>query len=573
MKQLLKKLNPLPLREMVREYKWLSRYSIHYKAEILWYILVGVFGTGTSLLASILSKHIIDAVTGFNSHGIVVALLFFVLMQAFQILFHAISNRIGIKINIRVSQQITAEVYDKLLRSDWESLSDYHSGDLLTRLSGDVSTVSSSILGWVPDLITRTLQFVGTLAVILYYDYTLALLALLSAPVTLLIGRYVVKMMRQHNQKMRQLSSEMTIFNSESFQNILLIKAFDRVAAQSEKHRQIQQQYKNASLEYNRFSIRKQTLMSIVGTAVTLSCFCWSIYRLWSGHITYGTMTLFLQLAGTLSGTFSALAGMVPSAINAATAAGRIMAITQLPVEHLADAEETEDFIGTYSKAPLSIQANSLEYHYNDGTQILQNTDFQIESGQIVAFVGPSGEGKTTLLRLLLGIVSPKSGSLHIQAVDGKSVPIGPATRKLFSYVPQDNIFFTGTVAENLRLIKPDATDQQLYAALETACADDFIRQLPLGLNTPVKERGLGFSEGQLQRLCIARALLSDAPFLLMDEATSALDPETEQRLLQNIMQTQKNRTCIITTHRPSMLQISHRVYRVDQTSIQPIRE
>ena len=571
MEQLLKKIKSHSLQEMIREYRWLSRYSALYKAEILWYIFIGILGTGTSLLASILSKHIIDAVTGFDNHGILVALLFFVIMEIFQILFRAISSRISTKINIRVNQQIAADVYDKLLQTDWESLSAYHSGDLLTRVVGDVSTVSSSVLGWVPDLITKTLQFAGTLGVILYYDYTLALLALISAPVTLLIGRYVVKMMRQHNQKMRKLSSEMTVFNSESFQNILLIKAFDRVSARSEKHRQIQRQYEEASLEYNRFSIRKSTLMSIVGTVVTLSCFCWSIYRLWSGHISYGTMTLFLQLAGTLSGTFSALAGMIPSAINAATAASRIMTITQLPAEDITNTEEADRFIQEHSNAPLSIHAKDLLYHYNDGIVVLQDTNFEIKNGQIVAFVGPSGEGKTTLLRLLLGIIPPKSGSLHVKAADGASIAISPTTRKLFAYVPQDNIFFTGTVADNLRLIKPDATDEQLYDVLAIACADEFIRQLPQGLYTSVKERGTGFSEGQLQRLCIARALLSDAPFLLMDEATSALDQETEQRLLQNIMQSQKNRTCIITTHRPSMLEISHQIYRIDQNIVRSV--
>ena len=573
MGKLLQKIRSRSLKEMIREYIWLSRYSLHYRKEVLWYILVGVLSTAVSLTGSILSKHIIDAVTGFNTRGVAAALVFFILMQLSEILFRAVSSRISTKVSIRVNQQITAQVYDKLLDTDWEALSAYHSGDLLTRVAGDVTTVSSSVLGWLPEFLTRILQFSGTLCVILYYDATLALLALLSAPVTLLMGRYVIKMMRHHNQKMRQLSSQMTIFNEESFQNIQLIKSFDRTDAYSQKHRKLQQQFKDASMDYNRFSIRKNTILSLVGTLVVLICFSWSIYRLWSGRITYGTMTLFLQLSGTLSGTFSALAGLIPGAINAATAAGRIMVLMDLPTEDRSDAPQVQAFIRTHKDSALRVEAKNLSYHYEDGITVLSDSNFTAGSGQIVALVGPSGEGKTTLLRLLLGIVRPKEGSLELCDEDGNRINISASTRSLFAYVPQGNTMFSGTIAENLRLVRPDATDEQLYNALRLACAEEFIRPLPLGLNTPVREQGGGFSEGQLQRLCIARALLSDAPILLMDEATSALDIDTEQKVLENIMRSQKDRTCIITTHRPSVLAISHQVYRIRHDHIESVTE
>lgn len=572
MKRLLKKLRSLSLKEIVREYIWLSRYSLHYKKEVLWYIFVGFLGTAVSLIGSILSKHIIDAVTGLNTKGILAALVFFTLMQLSQIVFRAISSRISTKVSIRVNQQITAQVYDKLLATDWEALSAYHSGDLLTRVAGDVNTISSSVLGWIPELLTRLLQFAGTLGVILYYDPTLALLALLSAPVTLLMSRYVIKMMRHHNQKMRQLASRMTVFNEESFQHIHLIKSFDQTDAYSQKHRKLQQQFMDASMDYNRFSIRKSTIMSLVGTVVALACFSWSIFRLWSGHITYGTMTLFLQLSGSLSGAFSALAGLIPGAIAAATAAGRIMVIMDLPQEDRSDAANAREFIKKYSTSHLRVEAKDLFYHYEDNITVLADSNFTADAGQIVTFIGPSGEGKTTLLRLLLGVVRPKGGSLELCAEDGNRIDISASTRALFAYVPQGNTMFSGTVGENLRLIRPDATDEQLYEALRLACAEDFIRTLPLGLDTPVREQGSGFSEGQLQRLCIARALLSQAPILLLDEATSALDMETERKVLENIMHTKQHHTCIITTHRPSVLEISHRIYRIRHDRIEPVR-
>lgn len=571
MKRFLQKLKSHSLKEMLREYAWLMRCSLQYKRQILWYLFMGIVATGMGLAGTVLSKYIIDVVTGQDTGRIATALILFVVMQLSQIAITAFSGRISTKISIDVNQRITAQVYDTLLKTDWESLSEYHSGDILSRLGGDVHTISSSVLGWIPDLCTRLLQFVATFAVIFYYDRTLALLALLTAPVTLLLGRYMVRMMRHHSKKMRQLSSDMLVFNSESFQNIQLIKAFDRTPAYTEKHRALLGRYKDASLAYNRFSIRKNAVMSLSGTAVGLLCFCWSIYRLKTGHITFGTVTLFLQLSAGLSAAFSALAGMIPSAINAATAAGRIMDITQLPQEDLQNAPQAEAWCKAHGNHGFSIVAEDLSYHYSDGVQVLSHIDFSAESGQIVALTGPSGEGKTTLLRLLLGIVQPKSGTLQLRSPTGEDLPISPATRSLFAYVPQGNTLFSGTIEENLRLICPDATEEMLLHALELACADEFVSQLPHGIKTHLKERGGGLSEGQLQRLCIARALLSNAPILLLDEATSALDAETERRVLENIMQTQAGRTCILSTHRLSAMAVSDRIYYIQQDGLAPI--
>lgn len=571
MKRLLHKIKSRSVKEILREYAWLIRCSMRYKGKILWYSLMGVLGTLMSLAGSLLSKYIIDAVTGQDIGSIGTALIFFVLMQFSQIGIHALSSRISTKISIQVNQQITTDVYDTLLKTVWESLSQYHSGDLLTRINGDVATVSSSVLGWIPDLFTRLLQFIGTFGVILYFDKTLALLALLTAPITLIMSRYVMKKMREYNKKMRQLSSQMTVFKQESFQNIQLLKAFDRTSAYQKKHRALLSEYEKASLDFNDFTIRKNTIMSLVGTVVALVCFSWSIYRLWTGHITYGTVILFIQLSGSLSAAFSALAAMIPGAINAATAAGRIMAITQLPQEDTSQSQQIHQWFSEQADTGLSVTAKDLSYHYEDGTQVLSHVNFRVDAGQIVALAGPSGEGKTTLLRLLLGIVLPKGGTLDVCAADNTSVAVSPATRRLFAYVPQGNTLFAGTIEENLRLIKPEATEEELYRALELACAADFVKALPQGLKTPVQERGGGFSEGQLQRICIARALLSDASILLMDEATSALDVETERKVLHNIRKAKANRTCILTTHRPSALDISDQIFFVSNDTVEPI--
>ncbi len=560
-------------RALLAECKWLFRKSAHYKGPILIYMFSGIFGIAAGLAGSLLSKYIIDAVTGGSDSGVVITLVLFVVMQLVQIGVSALTTRINTRTSLLVNQRITAEVYDRLLITEWEALADYHSGDLLSRIMGDVNTVSTSVLGWVPELVTKLLQFVGTFCVLLYFDTTLALLALLSAPVTLLMSRYAMKMMRRHNKRMRQLTSDMTVFNAESFQNILLIKAFDQAPYYRKKHRDLQAEYGEATMDYNTFSIRKNTVMSLVAMVVTMVCFLWSLYRLRTGHITFGSMTLFLQLSGSLGTAFSALAGLIPGAINAATAAGRIMAITELPLEDQSAYAETKEFYDRYGfRNSFSIHAKGISYHYAGGRSVLSDVDFSAEDGQIVAFVGPSGEGKTTILRLLLGIVRPVTGTIELRCGDENAIPVTPSSRGFFAYVPQGNVLFTGTVAENLRMRNPLATDEQLYAALDTACAGDFIRALPLGLNTQVKEQGT-FSEGQLQRICIARALLSDAPVLLLDEATSALDPETEKQVLANVMTSGGFRICILTTHRPSVLEYTDRVYYVNQDGVAVMAE
>jgi len=427
--------------------------------------------------------------------------------------------------------------------------------------------VSRSVLGWVPTLVTSLFQFVGTLAVILYYDITLAFLALLSAPATLIVSRMLMKKMREHNKKMREVSSEVMTFNEESFQNIQVIKAFGLTELYRTKLRDVQKGYKDVRLSYNMFSIITSAFMALMGLLISISCYGWGIYRLWSGFITYGTMTLFLQLSASLTTSFSSLVALVPNMISAATAAGRIMSVTELPAECHEDDQAAELFCEEYKDLGITIRMRDISFHYSDGKEVLESMDFTAKPGEIVAFVGPSGGGKTTIFRLLLGLVYPQRGTIRLfGGMTDNYMNVSASTRQMFSYVPQGNTMFAGTVAENLRIMKPDATDEELWEVLRYACADGFVGKHPEGLNCPIRERGVGLSEGQLQRLSIARALLAEAPILLFDEATSALDEVTEQTVLNNIMNYHNStKTCIITTHRKSVLKICNRVYRITE--------
>lgn len=566
-KKIIRKIQEGALREVMRELHWIYQYGLKYKGGILWYICLGTFGIATGLAGSVISKYIIDAVTGYDSNSLVLAAIAYVLLQLFTIGSRAWSSMISEKISIKVDQEIRADVYDKIMDADWEALSQFHSGDLLNRVDNDVSNVSSSVLGWVPDFVTRFLQFAGTLGIILYYDPTLALLALISAPVTLIVSRSVSKRIRDYNKQIRKASSDVMVFNEESFQNVQLIKSFGLTELYKKKLRDVQETYKKIRLDYNRFHVAASSGMSLVGSVVAMVCFGWGVYRLWTGHITYGTMTLFLQLATSLAGAFSALVHMVPSAISAATAAGRLMSVTQLPKEKRICEEKAEDLIR--AKKGIEVCTEGISFQYNTGKKVLQKASFVAKPGEIVAIVGPSGEGKTTMLRILLGLVSMMEGAVTVNASGEEQVPVSAATRKLFSYVPQDNVMFAGSIAENMRVMKEEATDEEINEALCKACAYEFVHKIPTGLQSPIRENGGGFSEGQIQRLAIARALLSDAPVLLLDEATSALDVATERKILRNILDKSKDKTCIITTHRPSVLTMCDRIYKISDCKME----
>lgn len=567
-KKIIRKIQEGALREILQELKWIYRYGLRYKGSILWYIVLGVFGIVTGLGGSILSKYVIDAITGYHAERLLTAVIAYVVLQLVMIGCRSWSRIVSEKIVIKVDQEIRADVYDKILDADWEALSQYHSGDLLNRVDNDVSRVSGSVLGWLPDLVTHLLQFAGTLGILVYYDPTLAVLALLSAPVTILISKRVTKGIRDYSKNIEKVSSDVMIFNEESFQNVQLIKSFGLAESYKKKLRKVQETYKNIRLDYTRFQVFSTSGMSLMGSVVAMICFAWGVYRLWTGYITYGTMTLFLQLSSSLSGAFSALVHMIPSAITAATSAGRLMSVTELPKETYVCEEEAASWIQNHKK--VTIQGKDLGFRYQSGKQVLQQASFLARPGEIVAIVGPSGGGKTTMLRILLGLVSINQGDLYIRNESSNTeLPISAATRSLFSYVPQENVMFNGSVAENLRLLNEEADEEAMNEALRKACAYDFVHNRSKGLESPILENGGGFSEGQIQRLAIARALLSKAPVLLLDEATSALDVRTERKILKNILHSSDNKTCIITTHRPSVLSMCDRIYRISDCKME----
>lgn len=559
------KKKPGMLNEILREWKWVLTYVARHKYTILLYIAIGLIGTGLSLGTAVASKYLIDAVVD-HPHEKNLLLEYAGLtigLALFQFLFSALSSWITALVGTKVSNSIREEIYSNIISSKWEDIHAYHSGELINRIEGDVSTVSSGVIGFIPSVFTRVLQFLGSLAIVLYYDWVMALLSLLSAPFLFAVSRVIMRRLRRYNSESRELNGQVLSFSEESFCNIQLIKAFDLTKDYIRDFRQVLEHYRSVRLKYEKFSVGLTLLLSVIGLSVSYLCYGWGVYRLWQGFISYGTMTLFLQIAGNLSSSFSSIAGLFPNAVSIATSAGRIMEVTDCEKEHDRDREKAKALLKKCNTSGVVLRAEDVTFQYKDGdSAVLNHLSFTVRPGETVALVGPSGEGKTTLLKLLLGLVEPTKGRISLK--HGKSdLTISDSTRRFFSYVPQNNGVFTGTVSKNLRVVKPDATDAELEEVLRAAEIWDFVASLPNGIESQIGENGENISVGQAQRLTIARSLLKKAPIMLMDEATGSLDSETEAKVLKNIMIKDPKRICILTTHRESALPYCTRVYRL----------
>lgn len=559
------------IREVWEETRWIYRYAKRYTWKIVLYIVLGLLATLSSLLASLLSREVINLIVqGLQNQNALLeaipVIVFFVTLTLFRVGLNAANSRITAKVSLQVNREIRADTFQKFMNTSWQSISDYHSGDLLNRIHTDVSTVASSVLGWIPSLVTYLAQFAGALLVITYFDATMALIALAGIPITSIVFILLAPKLRVYNRRVLEASSDLTAFYADSLQNIQSVKSFGAVDAFCGQLDGLQEKHVDCSLEQNKFTVRASVCMSLAGIFVSYLCMGWGIYRLWCGKIDFGTMVLFLQLANYLSAAASGLIKLGPSVISATVSAKRIMSILDLPRENV-DENPKEEALRK-DPAGVGVFLEHVDFDYRADLPVLRDVNFSAKPGEVVAIVGPSGTGKTTLLRLLLCLVTPNAGRAVLEGEIAGAVPLNPSLRRLFSYVPQDRALFSGTIAETLRLAKPEATEKELWEALRLADMEDVVRGLPEGLDSSIGQAGSRFSAGQCQRISIARALLHEAPILLLDEATSALDVTTERRILRTIMSHCKNKTCIVTTHRPSVLSMCDRVYEIQNHTV-----
>lgn len=434
-----------------------------------------------------------------------------------------------------------------LLHGEYEKVSGYHSAELLNRLNNDVSRVNDGVLSILPSAASMVTRLIAAVVVLGTLDLRFTLLVALLGAIVFASTSLMRRHLKELNKQVSEFDGKVSGLLQETMEKLLMVQAMD--VADEVEHRseqlmtrryQIQRRRKNVSLLTN-------TGISLMSYGSGFLALVWCAYRLLQGQMSFGSLTAVIQLVSQLQAPFVNLSGVLPKYVAMTASAERLMELQEIQGEPEL-AKETPEAL--YKKMQ-AISAENLSFFY-DRDRVLQDAEFQLPKGAFAVITGPSGMGKSTLLKLMLGIFRPEQGRIDL-VCDGEKIPLDRSTRRLFAYVPQSNLLLSGTLRENLTIVRPHATEAEIHKAIYVSAMDDYLPGLPHGLDTVLGESGAGLSEGQAQRLAIARAVLGGAPILLLDECTSALDEETEQKVLQRL-RALENRTCIAVTHRPAAI-------------------
>lgn len=523
---------------------WLLEQSRGVYKYALCFFLISLIGMLVSLVAPVASKYVVDSVTG-GAH--VFNLNYALIMLAatlVSVVFGALSGIFSSYVNEKFAFNVRARMFDRTQRGQWKSVTAFHSGDMLARLTGDVNNVASNIISILPGLLVTAIQLFVILVILLRTDPVLALIGLVVGPLGLAAALVFKKPYQSCQRVLRESQSEYYTFFQETLGNLDVVKTFQAENANNASFASFRSRRMATVMKSAWLGAAMSSVMRILYGVGYVAAFCRCAQKIGSDPAyTYGTMTLFLSLVTQLQGAVKSLGGAIPAFYSTLVSAGRIREIT----------EQSPEDVSGQSAVPRSagVSLHNVSFAY-DGENILNNVSFEVPPNGKIAVTGASGAGKTTLIRLLTALTEPDEGTVEFVTENGRE-PASPSSRRLISYVPQGNTLLTGSVRQNLQLGDPDADDEKMWAALSLAGAAEFIRRDKRGLDMPIRERSGGVSAGQAQRICIARALLRDRPVMIFDEATSALDEETEQRIFENLSR-DETRTYFFITHRSSML-------------------
>lgn len=544
---------------MMKYLKWLNRTVRPYRWSMALMMLCHIMLVALSLAFVIASKKLVDVAVGIFEHGngheglyVWGAVMIGVVVSRIGI--NALRSYFQTKTEIRLKNRLRRRLFDILLRLRKDGNINYHSGDIINRMQEDVRIVSSAIATSIPNLIGTLLQFTAAFIFLLVLDARLGLLVVVIVPVGVLVGKFVTSRIRNLTHDIRKSDSLVQSHLQESIQHVTLLQTMEHTETSSASLGELQNELYGNELRRVKFSVTSRIFISLAFQAGHTLAFLWGVFGISRGTVTYGMMTAFLQLVGQIQRPIMDIGNQIPSLIHATASVDRILELESLPMEEIGE--------HLLLSGTAGIRLSDVTFAYPDSDKnILNGFSYDFRPGTHTAIIGPTGIGKSTLIRILLSLLKPQQGRVDVYD-DKESFQVSPSTRCNLVYVPQGNSLFSGTIRENLLMGNPEATADQLENALRTAAAE-FVFELPSGIDTQCFEAGGGLSEGQAQRIAIARALLRPGSILLLDEFSSALDAETENILMERLTTRLHRHTMIFITHRDKIIDYCSDIIRL----------
>lgn len=544
-----------------KKLKYIWEVSSGQRGRILLSCFTGILGVAFALAFIYASKQVIDIATGVIDGNLMHASLLTIALLIAQLLCSTADTWISTRMQVETGNALRHRLFSRLLQSRWNELERFHTGDVVNRVEQDTSAIVSLLTASIPAFIVTGVQLVAAFLFFCFLDPSLPWLIVAIIPVFLLGSRFYMRRMKRYTHDIRHSDSRIQSVIQESLQHRTVIKTLEQSERHLDKLDDLQYTLRGQVMGRTRFSLAARMFVAFAFSGGYLTAFLWGAVRLSTGSITFGTMTAFLQLVGKVQRPVLDLSRLIPSVVNALTAIDRLQELEDLPAE-------TNGESILFSSTP-TLELQDVTFGYTPGDcPVFHHFSCRFPAGSCTAVMGETGRGKTTLIRLLLALASPSEGRIVLipSSSTANSQPsateVSPETRANFVYVPQGNTLFSGTIRDNLLMGNPQATEAAMHQALRTATAD-FVFQLPDGIDSPLNEQGGGLSEGQAQRIAIARALLRPGHILLLDEATSALDPETEHQLIKNLRRDCAGKSFIFVTHHPAVAEACEAVIRL----------
>ena len=537
--------------------KWLVQYAKPYMGRITVMMLFNLLYTVVGLVMVTLTKRIIDEAT--EGNPIITLIVCYLILTIGLQLVSVFGTLMNTMLTEKFSFGIRKQIYEKIIHSHWMDVKKYHTGDLMTRLTSDAGNVADGIIGTIPSIIQLIVELLLVFITLFSYSPLLACFALLVAPVAAVSSWWFGRKLKRLQVKVQESEAAYRSFLQESLANLLIVKAFANEEYSTQRLTQLREERFGWVYRRTKMGLISSTSMSMSFQVGYIVAFAYGAIQISRKAITYGTMSVFLTLVNRVQAPVMGLAQQIPRVVSILASAGRIMELQELPLEE----KEEEPLVVVQA----GVDVSGLTFGYTQDN-VLENVSLHIAPGEFVAVIGESGIGKTTLIRIIMSFMSNIQGSVTFYNEKGETQKANAATRNFIAYVPQGNTLFSGTVRENIRMGNLNATEEEMNEALKLAAAYDFVQELPNGIDTVIGERGHGLSEGQAQRIAIARAFVKKAPFLILDEATSSLDEATEQEVIRGLQRLTPRPTCLVITHRKSILKYCDREIKIANKTI-----